>query len=405
MRSFFRALQGDQLPHGTRSELALRFGESNLEPLTQLGLFTPGPLARRYPCPHGGRACPRQVIRNYLNPDLPYLAVPPNMEGCCPSLSLSEAEVQTWRVSRRVLVAELARLFNISGSARLDEPLFPCAYHLGRAPWQGLAREVILCTDLLGSAPLIYLQSRLTLGIPTLVLAHARTRLMSLELQERFCVGVVQVIFLEDVVTLKGGALSLTLDSNALAHAEPMAPSVTSSPTPSVTPYCVFLSSSGERALSEAEYRALIADRERYELLLDLMSTTQGGRYRGYRRAGELHEEVSLTPQQAFAYAELMERREPLRAAELSALNSFGSPNKQVEAARRALDVKVSRYEWRSTHLLHGELPEAKPYLFRPPDGVWWGVIKVLDKHESIYVLLNKVIKSHQVGVCTNVKW
>ena len=157
---------------------------------------------------------------------------------------------------------------------------------------------------------------------------------MSLELQERFCVGVVQVIFLEDVVTLKGGALSLTLDSNAPAHAEPMAPSVASSPTPSITPYCVFLSGSGERALSEAEYRALIADRERYELLLDLMSTTQGGRYRGYRRAGELHEEVSLTPQQAFAYAELMERREPLRAAELSALNSFGSPNKQVEAVQ-----------------------------------------------------------------------
>jgi len=71
-----------------------------------------------------------------------------------------------------------------------------------------------------------------------------------------------------------------------------------------------------------------------------------------------------------------MERREPLRAAELSALNSFGSPNKQVEAARRALDVKVSRYEWRSTHLLRGELPEAKRYLFRPPDGLRWGVIK-----------------------------
>ena len=104
------------------------------------------------------------------------------MEGCCPSLSLSEAEVQTWRVSRRVLVAELARLFNITDSERLDESLFPCAYHLGRASWQGRAREVILCADLLGSAPLIYLESRLTLGIPTLVLAHVRTRLMNLEL-------------------------------------------------------------------------------------------------------------------------------------------------------------------------------------------------------------------------------
>jgi hypothetical protein len=52
---------------------------------------------------------------------------------------------------------------------------------------------------------------------------------MSLELQECFCVGVVQVIFLEDVVTLKGDASSLMLDSTSLAHAEPMAPSVTSS--------------------------------------------------------------------------------------------------------------------------------------------------------------------------------
>ena len=53
-------------------------------------------------------------------------------------------------------------------------------------------------------------------------------------------------------------------------------------------------------------------------------------------------------------------------------LNSYGSPDKQVEAARRVLDVKVSCYAWRSTKLLCGDDWRAKRYLFPPPEGLPW---------------------------------
>jgi hypothetical protein len=67
---------------------------------------------------------------------------------------------------------------------------------------------------------------------------------------------------------------------------------------------------------------------------------------------------------------------QPLRAGELEVLNSYGSPDKQVEAARRVLDVKVSRYEWRATKLLRGDDRRAKRYLFQPPEGLRWALLK-----------------------------
>jgi hypothetical protein len=99
------------------------------------------------------------------------------------------------------------------------------------------------------------------------------------------------------------------------------------------------------------------------------LSTVAAGRYRACRRDDDGFHEDSLTHQQAWAYAELMERRQPLRAGELEVLNSYGSPDKQVEAARRALDVKVSRYEWRSTKLLRGD--DRRAVRGRPMGSTW----------------------------------
>ena len=233
--------------------------------------------------------------------------------------------------------------------------------------WAGLDREVLLCTDLNGAAPVAFLLARQAAAQPTLVLAHARTRYTSPEVEAHFAAtstGPVSVVFLADEMALEGGRV---VRRQPLGVAEPTTPY-------QVSAYCLLVDRDGARRIDEATYREVVSGE--HDLLLDLLSTVTAGRYRALRRDdGELRED-SLTHQQDWAYAELMERRQPLRAGELEALNSYGSPDKQVEAARRALDVKVSRYEWRSTKLLRGDDRRAKRYLFQPPERLRWALLR-----------------------------
>ena len=68
MDAFLRALQGGQLPAGTRRELDARFGAQVTDDLIAAGLLVPGPRAVHYPCPRLGSACPRDVIENVGDP-------------------------------------------------------------------------------------------------------------------------------------------------------------------------------------------------------------------------------------------------------------------------------------------------------------------------------------------------
>ncbi|PID38066.1 MAG: hypothetical protein CSB49_07520 [Proteobacteria bacterium] len=130
-----------------------------------------------------------------------------------------------------------------------------------------------------------------------------------------------------------------TLDGDRLVRAQPMGVAEPVA-TYRASAYCLLVDADGPRRIDEATYRELVAGAEGHDLFLDLLSTVAAGRYRACRRDDDGFHEDSLTHQQAWGYAELMERRQPLRAGELEVLNSYGSPDKQVEAARRALDVE-----------------------------------------------------------------
>ena len=329
------------------------------------GILSRGPLATRYPCPRGGSNCPREVIENLGDDKFPFVAIPPGSEICCSSVRLTAEELVTWQTSRRALVSKLSELYAVRGPANLRDEVFPCAHRLGRATWRGLSREVLLCTDLNGSAPLAFLLARQANQQPTLVLAHARTRFTPPEIDTHFASGPVSVIFLEDELQLEGDRV-LRFQAMDAGHV----------PTCQPANYCLLVDADGARRIDEATYREVVAEAQSYELFLDLLSTVAAGRYRACRRGKDGLHDDSLTHQQAWAYAELMERRQPLRAGELEVLNSYGSPDKQVEAARRVLDVKESRYEWRSTKLLRGDDSQAKRYLFQPPDDLRWTLIK-----------------------------
>ena len=205
MDAFLRALQGGQLPAGTRRELDARFGAQVTDDLIAAGLLVPGPRAADYPCPRLGSACPRDVIENVGDPAFPFVAVAPGPEHCCDAVRLTAEDVATWTTSRQRLVALVAELFRVRGPANLRDEVFPCAHRLGRAAWLGQERDVLLCTNLNGAAPTAFLLARKAQRQPTLVLAHARTRFTSPDVDAHFASGEVVVVFLEDELELIAG--------------------------------------------------------------------------------------------------------------------------------------------------------------------------------------------------------
>jgi hypothetical protein len=63
-----------------------------------------------------------------------------------------------------------------------------------------------------------------------------------------------------------------------------------------------------------------------------------------------------------------------MRATEISVLSTFGSYEKQVEAARRAFDVQLSGYRWRAIQLMKGQDRKGNRYVFNPPAVMEWEV-------------------------------
>ncbi len=64
-----------------------------------------------------------------------------------------------------------------------------------------------------------------------------------------------------------------------------------------------------------------------------------------------------------------MKRQQAVRAREVHATGGVNHPEKLNEAARRQLDVKLSRSDRNSTELLLRDTPEARRHVFRPSDG------------------------------------
>jgi hypothetical protein len=374
VRRFLQALQGGVLPDGIISELVTRIGKPAFGALIAEGVLVRGDRATTYPCPGGGSECPRDVVENPGDPEFPFVAVPPGPEICCPSVRLTEADLETKRTSRSALVKLISRLFRVDGPANLDTAIFRHAHRLGRSRWGGIERDVLLCTNLSGSEAVGHLLARKAMRQPTLILAHARTRYTSPEIAAHFGRGeVVEVAFLEDCLAIEDGRV-VTREPAVLGVAEPVA-------TYALQPelFCVVIDQDGRREVDEATYRDVAARMMSCDLFLDLLSTVRAGRYRsGYSDEHRAFVETSLTPQQAWAYAELVEKRKPTRAGELATLSDFGASHKQVEAARRAVDLKLSRKKWRSTELIAGVDASANRYLFKPPPGLRFVVIRPL---------------------------
>lgn len=368
MRALLRLLQGAATPGGVRKSLDAELGRETVDSLIAAKLLVRGARATRYPCPRGGSHCPREVVPNVGDAERPFVAVPPSSEFCCDPLPLTEADLATWTFSYRAFAATLALIFAIRGEANVRDEVFPATFSLGRCVHAGLERDAFLGLNLIGPAPVAFLRARQAHGLPTVVFAHARTRFVSPEIDAHFRAGAVVVVFLED-------ELEIGFDG---VRRRASAPVVVADSVSTRAAFCAVVDAEGRREIDETEYRRIVATAHEYDLFLDTTTTDESGRIACGRREDEAFVRSAMTARQGSAFAELMELRKPRRAAQLAALHEVQHPEKALEAARRALDVRLGRVKWRATELVRGDGDEANEYWFKPPPELRWVLLKAL---------------------------
>ena len=143
--------------------------------------------------------------------------------------------------------------------------------------------------------------------------------------------------------------------------------------------FCTLVDGDGALAISESQYHEIIARRRDYDLLIDLVEPLGRGRWMVVKRdEGGEAVELALEYKGVAALARLVERRVPLRPAEMESLD-VEQPCRLIERARAGADVRVGRYQWRSFHTLTELGERDKRYVFRPPAGFRYAVLRPLD--------------------------
>ncbi|MFH0903368.1 MAG: hypothetical protein V2A73_22295 [Pseudomonadota bacterium] len=376
MRRFLELLHRDRRPVLLTTAFRDLIGADVFAALVAADVLRPAGLATTYPCPRGGDACPRRIVDNPGDPEHPFVAVPGGGMVCCPAVPLRAEELEQHAVFMAGLVRSIRLLFDICGDFDLDNEVFPCTRRIGTEKRQhgehGEAREVLLCTWTTHGGFTAFLQARQAMRRPTLVLAPVRAHWLRPGVEENHGPGErVELAFLEDVLGIRDGRPCRL--ERSLAAREAVVESYGSRPRP----FCEVIDGACKRFIGEGEYRDLVAQAGDYDLFLDTMTKAEAGRHPGSRRLGDdAVERVALTNEEAQIVIELVERYAPLRASEIKVLGRFGMPEKRVEAARRAIDIKLGRYQWRAIQTLRGDDREAKRFLFNPPDGFRFAVVR-----------------------------
>lgn len=348
-----------RLPARTWTE---RLGGDLVARLTRGGLLVDAGTATHLPCRRGGD-CARRVVPNPLGAAHPLVAVceRDDGEGCDPE-PLTPADAQLLAVSMDGLVWQVRRAFGIGGVVDAADAGFPDVLGVG------LLGD---CRVLLALQPgLPGFEAWLATLDCTLVLVPT-ARSLSLAVRGRFGRGVpVEVRPLYEAVRLEGRTL--------VADPAPARAELHDSARPrydAPPPACEVIDRDGRRPVSVADYEELVAGAGSLDLFVDATVTVEGGGHRGLRRLPDgTTEEVTLTKHEAAAIIELVTTRRALRAGDFKTL-PVNAIDKVVERARKKLDVRRGRYEWRAIHTLAGARREAKRWQFRPEEVGRWAIV------------------------------
>jgi hypothetical protein len=369
VKLFFRSLQGASMPKGVRAYFHELMGERAFDALREQRIIQPNGIARTYPCPGRAGGCPRRIELEPHDSMFRLRAVPATSR-CCQPVLLTMADACEWLVSPPALVTAISEVLGVRGTPDLGGDIYPSTTELGRVSWRGEERDALLCFDLTEESPVVgFLFARAGKGQSTVAFTHARMDNMYPDLARHFGAGdTVEVVYLEDRLSvgedgrLVAGGLSTVADAVA-------APSRV---------FCQVVTADGQRSLDRREYESIVADRARFGLFLNL-AVPDGARYAGGKQEldGAFHD-VTLSVQHARTIAELVAAGRPCRVDEIRALDSASSTKRrkmQLEMARKEIDVRLSRYNWRSIQLHRRDNPDANEYAFTPPAGMSYAVL------------------------------
>ena len=245
---------------------------------------------------------------------------------------------------------------------------------IGEQRKNGATRDVFFTTWAAQGGFQDFLQSRRPASRGTFVLAPVRRRRLPPGIEERHGPGaLVELAFLEDLIEVRNGRLTCAAARPApVTHHEPPVADDLARPA-----FCVLVDQQGTRNIDRQEHREILRRAETFHLFIDSTTPVEAGKLLvGRKLLDGTFERSTLTRQRASALIELIERRQPLRAAELRAISAYGNPQKQFEAARREVDVRLGRYEWRAFKLIRGDTSQANRNVFSPPPDLTFAVMR-----------------------------
>lgn len=356
--AFFALLDQAKAPTLHRRDWVERVGEPATKLLLRAGVLVPRPPTDWYPC--GGpwsAECPRRVVENHGCREHPFVAVCGRDDGSCLEVLLRAEDREVLAASVDGLTRQLRRVLRAGGAADNEDAGFPGARRIGERD----GRPVYLALAPHWPAFEAWLASRGDALVLVPLVAS-----LSPAVRERFREGAVSLVGLGDALRVAHdgfvGALPERLlvvrdTARATYHAKP----------PTV---CVVVDNDGERALTRAEYEALVAGAQKLDLFIDATVTATGGGHPASSRdaKGKLRRDT-LTVHEAAALIELVRTRRALRAGDFATV-SVNAVAKVVERGRRKVDVQLGRYEWRAFHTLRADTPAAKRWQFNPPEDV-----------------------------------
>ncbi|HEU4409120.1 MAG TPA: hypothetical protein VFS43_27935 [Polyangiaceae bacterium] len=353
----FVLLQQADAPTVLERDARAAWGDETVEALLRAGAVRRD-AATWYPCGGPRRfGCPRRVRPNAGDRARPLLAVCGQEVPACRPVPLTRREASPLLLSLTGLGRAVRRLLALEGELAPDDASMPGTLRLGHREEGGGLRDVLLTRAAWDAGFGAMLAERAAHARPALVLAPTATHVRS-DLVARYAgPGRVQLAFLEDLLAVRGGELVL-----AGALEPPVAPAAEA-------PFCRALTDGGELALDRKAYEALrSSDPPPFDLVLDLIHVAHGRPAEAWSRDAGGH--VELTRHEAEALVELVERAVPTEARELACLRAarLHDPVRVVERARRKVDARVSRYEWR-TFVTSGGSGETRAFHFTPPEG------------------------------------
>ncbi len=342
-------------------------GDVVAEALLSADVLTRGAVATTYPCHMSCHGCPRRIVRNFGHAVFPWVAVCGQQSPACNDVPLG-GDLEAYQLSHESFASKLRQLMGLDGAFQMLDSTYPDTVQLGelRAP-EGVC-EVFLSLGRWGwSCSLAtLLAERLSVLRRSIVFAPTPRGIPAPFIHRYGGGGHVVLGFLANVLDGRAGHLALTQAFERLVRSRPEA----------VPVFCIAYTSEGTRQLSRDEYEKLVQSAHDLDLFLDVVVPRHGRKYAGgYRRGAGPFVQVEISTSEARALAELVVRGVTLAPRELASLKAVGGRAKIVQSARKKVDVRLRRYEWRAFHTAVGEGAEERRYVFRPPPTLRYAVL------------------------------